>query len=46
MSDSSPTSPSFVIDISPFTEKERQKIRKQTVNILKEYIKPKKSSNV
>ena len=46
MSDSSPTSPSFVADISPFTEKERQKIRKQTVNILKEYIKPKESNNV
>ena len=46
ISDSSPASPSFVVDVSLFTEKERQKIRKQTVNILKEYIKPKEANNV
>lgn len=46
MSDSSPASHSFVVDVSLFTEKERQKIRKQTVNILKEYIKPKEANNV
>lgn len=46
ISDSSSASPSFVVDVSLFTEKERQKIRKQTVNILKEYIKPKEANNV
>ena len=46
ISDSSPASPSFVVDVSLFTTKERQKIRKQTVNILKEYIKPKETNNV
>ena len=44
--DSSPATPSFVVDVSIFTEKERQKIRKQTVNILKEYSKPKMINNV
>jgi len=44
--DSSPVSPSFVVDVSLFTEKERQKIRKQTVNVLKEYIKSNESNNV
>jgi Trm5-related predicted tRNA methylase len=46
ISDSSPATPSFVVDVSIFTEKERQKIRKQTVNILKEYSKPKEINNV
>jgi Trm5-related predicted tRNA methylase len=46
ISDLSPASPSFVVDVSIFTAKERQKIRKQTVNILKEYIKPKETNNV
>jgi len=46
ISDSSPANPSFVVDVSLFTAKERQKIRKQTVNILKEYIKPNESNNV
>lgn len=46
ISDLSPASPNFVVDVSLFTEKERQKIRKQTVNILKEYIKPKEANNV
>ena len=46
ISDSSPASLSFVVDVSLFTEKERQKIRKQTVNILKEYIEPKEANNV
>ena len=44
--DSSPATPSFVVDVSIFAEKERQKIRKQTVNILKEYNKPKEINNV
>ena len=44
--DSSPATPSFVVDVSIFTEKERQKIRKQTVSILKEYSKPKEINNV
>jgi len=46
ISDSSPASPNFVVDVSSFTERERQEIRKQAVNILKEYIKPKKANNV
>jgi Trm5-related predicted tRNA methylase len=46
ISDSCPADPSFVVDVSLFTEKERQKVRKQTVNILKEYIKPKEANNV
>ena len=46
ISDSSPATPSFVVDVSIFTEKERQKIRNQTVNILKEYSKPKEINNV
>ena len=46
ISDSSPASLNFVVDVSLFTEKERQKIRKRTVNILKEYIKPKEANNV
>jgi hypothetical protein len=46
ISDSSHASPSFVVDVSLFTEKESQKIRKHTVNILKEYIKPKETNNV
>ena len=46
ISDSSPTTPSFVVDVSSFTEKKRQKIRKQTVNILKKHSKPKVINNV
>jgi len=46
ISDSSPATPGFVVDVSIFNEKEKQKIRKQTVNILKEYIKPKETNNV
>jgi Trm5-related predicted tRNA methylase len=46
ISDSSPASPNFVVDVSLFTERERQEIRKQIVNILKEYIKPKEANNV
>jgi len=46
ISDSSPVTPSFVVDVSLFTKKERQKVRKQTVNILKEYNKSKESNNV
>jgi len=46
ISDSSPATTSFVIDVSLFTEKKRQKIRKQTVNVLKEYSKPKETNNV
>jgi len=46
ISDSNPATPSFVVDVSLFTEKQRQKIRKQTVNILKEYRKPKNTNNV
>ena len=46
ISDLSPATPSFVVDVSLFNEKERQKIRKQTVNILKEYSKPKETNNV
>jgi len=41
ISDSSPTTTSLVVDVSLFTEKGIQKIRKQTVNVLKEYSKPK-----
>jgi len=46
ISDSSPATPGFVVDVSIFNEKEKQKIRKQIVNILKEYIKPKETNNV
>jgi len=46
ISDSCPANPSFVVDVSLFTEKERQMIRNQTVNILKEYIEPKEANNV
>jgi Trm5-related predicted tRNA methylase len=46
ISDLSPASPNFVVDVSLFTERERQEIRKQIVNILKEYIKPKEANNV
>ncbi|MDH3779408.1 MAG: hypothetical protein OES15_00990 [Nitrosopumilus sp.] len=46
ISDLSPASPNFVVDVSLFTERERREIRKQIVNILKEYIKPKEANNV
>ena len=46
ISDSSPATPSFVVDVSLFTEKQRQKIRKQTENILKGHSKPKENNNV
>jgi len=46
ISDLSPATPGFVVDVSIFTEKERQKIRKQIVNILKKYSKPKEANNV
>ena len=46
ISDLSPATPGFVVDVYIFTEKERQKIRKQIVNILKKYSKPKEANNV